>query len=290
MVEPILTARGLRKVYSVRRSSGWGREPFLAVDDVSFELAPGASLAIVGESGSGKTTTARMVVGLERASAGDVRVAGEDWHPTQAVSTSNRRRRASRVQMVFQDPYLSLDRRQRVASCLDEALGVHTGLDHAGRAARIAELLRQVRLPDRVAGAYPRELSGGQRQRVAIARCLAAEPDILVLDEALASLDVSIQAQVLELLAELRRSTGVAYLFISHDLPVVGQVCDQVVVMKDGRIVESGAVREVLASPRHPYTRRLIDSVPRPGWTPQRHGIRERTSAIPLELTAFGRG
>lgn len=281
MPEPILEVAGLVKDFSVRRDAGWGREDFRAVDDVSFALAPGGSLAVVGESGSGKSTTARMIVGLELADAGSLRVAGEEWDPTRRVRGTVRRQRGSRIQMVFQDPYQSLDRRQSVGSCLDEALRLHTSLDRAGRASRVGELLAQVRLDPGCATALPRALSGGQRQRVAIARSLAAQPDILVLDEAVASLDVSIQAQVLALLTELRAQTGVALLFISHDLPVVSQVCDEVIVMKDGAVVERGPVAAVLERPEHPYTKRLIASVPRPGWRPRRLSARGEPDAAP---------
>ncbi|MFC6714147.1 ABC transporter ATP-binding protein [Branchiibius cervicis] len=237
---PILSVAGLVKDYRVRRQQGWRHETFRAVDDVSFELPTGGSLAIVGESGSGKTTSARIIVGLERATQGSIRVDGQEWRPTEKVSGRDRRERGGRIQMVFQDPYLSLDRRQTIGSCLDEALRIHTDLERSARAKRVADLLSQVRLDQQIASAHPRQLSGGQRQRVAIARSLAAEPDILVLDEALASLDVSTQAQVLKLLADVRRTTGVAFLFISHDLPIVGQICDSVIVMKDGKVVERG--------------------------------------------------
>ncbi len=173
--------------------------------------------------------------------------------------------------MVFQDPYQSLDRRQRVRDAIGDALRLHApSLDGRARRARVEELLDQVGLDARQGSALPRALSGGQRQRVAIARALAATPRVLILDEAVAALDVSIQAQVLNLLAEIRAATGVAYLFISHDLAVVRQLCDEAVVLRGGRVVERGAVDAILASPREPYTRQLIASIPRPGWTPRR--------------------
>jgi oligopeptide transport system ATP-binding protein len=260
---PLLEARGLRKEF--------GRDRFVAVDDVSFAVPPGGALAIVGESGSGKSTCARMVVGLERPTAGTIAVAGETWSTGGRVARAERRRRGGLVQMVFQDPYLSLDRRQTVRSCLAECLALHgKDLDNAQREARIAQLLDQVGLDERQAAALPRALSGGQRQRVAIARALAASPRLLILDEAVAALDVSIQAQILNVLADTRARTGIAFLFISHDLAVVRQVCDEVVVMHAGRVVERGATDAVLTAPTEAYTKRLIASVPRPGWTPRR--------------------
>ncbi|XVV16993.1 ATP-binding cassette domain-containing protein [Actinoplanes sp. CA-131856] len=240
----LLDVRDLRKEF----------KGVVAVDGVSFSVAEGGSLAVVGESGSGKSTCARVVTGLERATSGTVTLAGA-------------------VQMVFQDPYQSLDRRQTVASCLNEVLA-HHGLDRRARRDRVAELLALVGLGEGHGAALPRALSGGQRQRVAIARALAAEPRLLVLDEAVAALDVSIQAQILNLLVEARAATGVAYLFITHDLSVVRHVCDDVVVMRRGRVVESGTVAQVLDDPREDYTRRLVESVPRAGWVPRRRGSR----------------
>ncbi|MGW7126512.1 ABC transporter ATP-binding protein, partial [Streptomyces sp. NPDC054901] len=175
--------------------------------------------------------------------------------------------RAREVQMVFQDPYLSLDPRTSVEAALRETLRLHfPGRDHT---ARVRELLDQVGLGTRAADALPRLLSGGQRQRVAIARALAVEPAVLVLDEAVAALDVSVQAQILNLLADIREETGIAYLFITHDLGVVRCVTDEIVVMRHGRIVEAGATAGVLAAPQHAYTRLLLESVPRPGWDPE---------------------
>ncbi len=239
----LLEVRDLRKVF---------KGGFVAVDGVSFDLPYGGSLAVVGESGSGKTTCARIVTGLEKATSGTVLVD------------------RGAVQMVFQDPYQSLDRRQTVASCLDEVLAHHTDLPKVKRRSRMGELLELVGLDERHAPVLPRALSGGQRQRVAIARALAANPRLLVLDEAVAALDVSIQAQILNLLVDARAATGIAYLFITHDLSVVRHVCEDVVVMSRGRVVESGKVEQVLSEPAHAYTRKLIASVPRPGWVPAR--------------------
>ncbi|MFE0148884.1 ABC transporter ATP-binding protein [Nonomuraea sp. NPDC059007] len=231
-----------------------------AVRDVSFTLAEGGSLGVVGESGSGKTTTARIVLGLERPDAGRVTVGGHD-RSVRRRGRAGRLRLAREVQIVFQDPFLSLDPRLSARTVLRETLKLHfPGLDHARR---IAELLDQVGLGEREADALPRHLSGGQRQRVAIARALAVEPAVLVLDEAVAALDVCVQAQILNLLADLRERTGTAFLFITHDLGVVSQVTDHLVVMRRGEVVERGTTASVLADPRHAYTRLLLASVPR---------------------------
>ncbi|MFJ5787988.1 ABC transporter ATP-binding protein [Streptomyces hydrogenans] len=257
VVEKGLVVDGLRKRYG----------DHLAVDGVSFALPAGGSLAIVGESGSGKTTTVRMLVGLERADGGTVRLDGKD-RSARPRNRAERLARARDVQMVFQDPYLSLDPRIPVSGCLDEVLRLHTPLDATARRARVADLLDRVGLGAREAAALPRGLSGGQRQRVAIARALAVEPRVLVLDEAVAALDVSIQAQILDLLREIRREAGIGYLFVTHDLAVVRHVADDVLVLKSGQVVESGPVDRVLGAPEHPYTRLLLNSVPRRGWDP----------------------
>ncbi|MEU8108802.1 ATP-binding cassette domain-containing protein [Nonomuraea muscovyensis] len=243
-----LEVRGLRKRYGA----------WTAVDDVGFDLAAGGSLGLVGESGSGKTTTARLLLGLERPDAGSVLVAG------RPLATLGRKDRARLIQIVFQDPLGSLDPRLAVQESLAEVLRLH--FPGEPTAARVAELLDQVGLGPREARALPRELSGGQRQRVAIARALAVRPRVLVLDEAAAALDVSVQAQILGLLAEIRAAGGVSYLFITHDLAVVGCVTDHVAVMRRGRIVESGPTTRVLTAPEHEYTRLLLDSVPRPAF------------------------
>lgn len=266
----ILEVRVLVKKFKVRRTGRPGKELFTAVEGVSFDIPAGGALGIVGESGSGKSTTVRMIVGLETVTQGTVRVDGEEWKLDGRLSTKTRRQRGGIVQMVFQDPYQSLDRRQSVYACLDEALRLHTDLDAAARRIRIGELADQVRISRDLLGAYPRSLSGGQRQRVAIARALATRPKLLLLDEAVSALDVSVQAQVLALLEEIRRETGVALLFISHDLAVIQRICDDVLVMRNGRVVEAGPVSEVLGNPQEPYTRRLIASIPRRGWKPRR--------------------
>lgn len=296
-VTPTLEVVSLRKEFAVRgdtradrpeggvRSGLLGRRrpsatlarTVVAVDDVSFAVAPGRSLAIVGESGSGKTTVARMIVGLEHPTAGHIFAAGRE-RTGRHVASRERKRRAREVQIVFQDPYSSLDPRMSVRTCLDEALKLHFDQSEDDRAQRVDELLDQVGLDKRQAAARPRALSGGQRQRVAIARALASKPRLLICDEAVASLDVSIQAQVLNLLSDIREQTGVSYLFISHDLAVVRQVSDDVVVMKNGRIIEKGPTEEVLESPQEPYTKRLLAAIPREGWRPSASGSTEPTS------------
>jgi ABC-type glutathione transport system ATPase component len=260
--QPVLDVSGLRKEFG----------DLVAVDAVSFTVAQARSLAIVGESGSGKTTIARMIVGLERPTAGTITACGRD-RSSPARSARERRRRGSEVQIVFQDPYTSLDPRQTAEATIDEVLRLHHGWPAGRRRARIEELIELVGLDQRQARALPRALSGGQRQRVAIARALAAEPRLLILDESVAALDVSIQAQVLNLLADIRDSTSVSYVLISHDLAVVRQLTDDVIVLHRGVVVERGRTASVLDGPQHEYTKRLRASVPRPGWKPRRGAL-----------------
>jgi peptide/nickel transport system ATP-binding protein len=244
-----------------------------AVSGVSFEVRAGDSLGVVGESGSGKTTIARMIVGLERPSAGEIHL---DGNPVSASHARRERLRLSRfIQMVFQDPYTSLDPRQSPRAAVEEVQRVHFQRTKAERETRTSELFDAVGLGAREMRALPRELSGGQRQRVAIARALAAEPRVLVLDEALSGLDVSVQAQILNLLGDLRDQYGLTYVLISHDLAVVRQICDRVIVMYRGVVMESGPVEELLSGPAHPYTQRLLRSVPQPGML-----LRARTASV----------
>lgn len=260
---------GLCKVFRVRKPGGRGRVEVVAVDDVSFTVPPGSSLAIVGESGSGKSTTARMIMGLERPTAGHIFIGGHE-RSYRRLGSKERQRLGREVQIVFQDPYSSLDPRQRVGDCIDEVLKLHFDLSGEERETRLLQLLDQVGLDEGHARALPRALSGGQQQRVAIARALASVPKVLILDEAVASLDVSIQAQVLNLLADIREQTGVTYLFISHDLAVVRQVSEYAIVMRRGVIVERGPTAQVLDTPKDPYTQTLLLAVPRRGWKPTR--------------------
>lgn len=256
---PVLEAQNLHKSYRT------GGTVVRAVAGLSFRLKAGGSIGLVGESGSGKSTTARMLVGLERPDSGEILVDG-------APLNLGRRGRGARlahakaVQIVFQDPYLSLDPRMSAGSAIDAILRLHTDLDGAARKSRTAELLAQVGLGEREARSLPRQLSGGQRQRVAIARALAVEPRVLVLDEAVSALDVSVQAQVLNLLLEIRSETGVALVFVSHDLAVVRYVCDQALVLRNGKVAERGTTTAITCAPQDPYTRLLLASVPQPGW------------------------
>lgn len=268
MTDSAISVLGLNKAFHGKRSA----PAVVALDDVSLEVPSGSCLAVVGESGSGKTTLARVIVGLETADSGTVAVNGTPVAPR--ARRAELRRRASRIQLVFQDPQGSLNRRLAVRTAVDEVIKAHTTLRARERRERCAELFEQVGLERHHLDARPDELSGGQRQRVAIARALAAEPSVIVFDESVAALDVTVQAQILTLLAELRAAKGLTYLFITHDLSVVQMIADQVVVMRRGVIVERGATSEVLRAPQHPYTQLLLACAPRPGWKPQRGMIR----------------
>ncbi len=230
-----------------------------AVCDVTIGIAEGEAVGLVGESGSGKTTVGRLMLGLLPASAGRVMFDGVD---IASATPDAMRRLRRRMQLVFQDPYGSLDPRRTVGAQIADALSIHDIVPPAEQPARVAALLAQVGLAAEHAGRYPHAFSGGQRQRVGIARALATGPDFLVADEPVSALDVSVQAQVLALLADLRARLGLAMLFISHDLPVVRHLCDRVVVMYLGRVMEDGPVRDVFAHPRHPYTRALLSAAP----------------------------
>ncbi|MFJ7418899.1 ABC transporter ATP-binding protein [Streptomyces uncialis] len=261
--ETVVEVTGLRKVYPTGgpRFPGRPRDGFVALAGADFHLAAGECLAVVGESGSGKSTAARILAGLEHPTAGTVSVLGTD-RSRPARGSAERHRRGAQLQMVFQDPYTSLDPRQSARAAITETLRLHTSLDRAGRADRATRIAASVGLDARQADALPAALSGGQRQRVALARALAADPRVIVLDEAVSALDVSIQAQILNLLADIRDATGVAYLFITHDLAVVRHIADRVLVLQRGHIVEQGPTAQVLDDPRHPCTRLLRDSVP----------------------------
>ncbi|WP_313202824.1 ABC transporter ATP-binding protein [Pseudomonas sp.] len=258
----VLQARGLHKAFV-----GPDGQPRQVLNDVSLQLRAGQTLGVVGESGSGKSTLGRILLGLERPEQGSVHLAGQDW---LALSAAEQRQARQGIQVVFQDPLASFDPRYTVLRVLAEALA-QAGVPRGLRRTEAAALLERVQLPAGLLDRRPLELSGGQRQRIAIARALAMKPKVLVLDEPVSALDVSVQARILALLAELKAELGLACLFISHDLGVVEQVSDQVLVMQGGRVVEHGAVAQVLGQPRHAYTRALLDAVPhlpaaRPRW------------------------
>ena len=257
---PLLKVTGVNRTYELR-----GQSPVRAVIDANFEIQRGAALGVVGESGSGKSTLARMVVGLEDPDTGTVTVAGKD-RTGRPRGKAERLAHARSVQMVFQDPYLSLDPRIQVLQAVEDAVRLHPDGRDPRKTART--LLERVGLTPEQIEARPRTLSGGQRQRVALARAIAVQPELLVMDEATSALDVSVQAQVLELVSELRAERGLTVLFISHDLGVVRRVCDNTLVLRRGEIVEQGPTAKLLDQPEHEYTQLLLDSVPRPdaGW------------------------
>ncbi len=255
----VMRVRDLSKHFAVRTFRA-GVRTLRAVDGVSFDLQPGKTLAIVGESGSGKSTLARALLRLVEPTGGEVMLNGESL---LALSPKAMRAARRHVQMIFQDPYASLHPRRTVAAAISEPWKVHKGLVAPGDyPARIAELLVQVGLSPAYASAYPSRLSGGERQRVAIARALAMKPVVLILDEPVSALDVSIQAQVITLLMRLQQELQMAYIFISHDLPLVQLVADRVGVMYLGRFIEEGPAEAIYASPLHPYTQALLRAVP----------------------------
>jgi peptide/nickel transport system ATP-binding protein len=230
-----------------------------ALDDVSFTLHQGKSLGIVGESGSGKSTLARLVLALERPSAGRVLLEGVDLH---ALGAAELRRARAQLQMVFQDPYGSLDPRRTVLQTVAEPLAVLYGASRAEQRERAGDAMAAVGLRASDLAKYPHEFSGGQRQRIAIARALITRPKLIVADEPVSALDVSVQAQVLNLMQDLQDRYGVTYLFISHDLAVVDLVCDEVIVLQHGRVVERGDPDRLFRDPQHAYTKRLLEAVP----------------------------
>lgn len=235
-------------------------EEINAVDGVSFGIQPGGALGLIGESGSGKSTIARMLLGIERPTSGRIRIEGNEVGSGRH-GAHERRARARRVQIVFQDPYLSLNPRARIGDAVSAVCRLH-GVPRDEVAGRTDELLAAVGLGARERDSLPGSLSGGQRQRASIARALAVDPRLLILDEAVSALDVSVQAQILNLLNELRAERGIAYLFITHNLAVVRYVTDDAIVLHHGRIVEQGPTGSVLDEPQHDYTRALISAVP----------------------------
>ena len=277
---PLLEVENLHRQFVARRSAlGRPTAVVTAVEAVSFALQAGTTLALVGESGCGKTTLGRLVLRLVDPTSGRIRFDGRDVTVVKERHLKELRRNA---QLIFQDPYASLNPRMTVGQILAEPLALHNVVPPSRRGERVSELLRLVGLEPRAAR-YPHEFSGGQRQRIAIARALAVEPKLIVCDEPVSALDVSIRAQVLNLLRDLQHQLGLAYIFISHDLAVVKHVADRIAVMHLGRIVEIGPCETLFANPRHPYTRALLSAipVPAPGLTRERiilHG--EMPSAL----------
>jgi oligopeptide transport system ATP-binding protein len=261
---PLLEVRDVRKEFPLRRGivDRVKRTPHRAVhavESVSLSLEPGTTLGVVGESGSGKTTLGRLVLGLLRPTAGEIRFEGEDIASASSERWFQLRRE---IQVIFQDPYASLDPRQRIEDIVREPLDIHGIGTPAERRKRVAELLDRVALTERQGKQFPHELSGGLRQRVGIATALALGPKLIVADEPVSALDVSVQGQIVDLLADLQKTTDIAYIFISHDLGVVREVSDRVAVMYLGRIVEEGEVERVYERPEHPYTRALLSAIP----------------------------
>ena len=260
MSAPLLALDNVTKHFVVRRSLlGTPTAVVRAVDGVSFEVRAGETLALVGESGCGKSTVGRLALRLIEPTEGAVRFNGRDL---ASFSGPALRRLRAGAQLIFQDPYGSLNPRMMVAEMLAEPLLLHTDLAPAGRQERVADLLRTVGLKPEHARRYPHEFSGGQRQRIAIARALAVEPKLIVCDEPVSALDVSIRSQILNLLKDLQQRLGLAYIFISHDLAVVKHIAARVAVMYLGRIVESAPSERLFAEPRHPYTQALLSAIP----------------------------
>ncbi len=261
---PLLVVQDLAKRYRLPRQALFMAPPAVqALDGVSFTLHAGRSLGVVGESGSGKSTLARLVMALESPDAGQVLFDGQDLH---SLSPPALRQARAGLQMVFQDPYSSLDPRRTVLQTVSEPLAVLRGAGHVAGAAqrreRAHEALDAVGLGVADLDKYPHEFSGGQRQRIAIARALITRPRLIVADEPVSALDVSVQAQVLNLMQDLQERHGLSYLFISHDLAVVDRVCDEVIVLQQGRIVEQGPPQTLFTHPQHPYTQRLLAALP----------------------------
>ncbi|MDH3239165.1 MAG: ATP-binding cassette domain-containing protein [Alphaproteobacteria bacterium] len=272
---PLLEVRDLVKHFPIGGGGLFGRRTgtIHAVNGVSLTLAPGETLALVGESGCGKTTVARTIARLYRPDEGTVRFRGRDLAGLKGGALKSARRA---LQMVFQDPFGSLNPRLPIGAIINEPLKIHRLGTAADRRARVAEVMTQVGLNPRDAERYPHQFSGGQRQRIAIARALALEPELIIADEPLSALDVSIQSQILNLLQDIQAARSLAFLFITHDLAVVDHFADRVAVMYLGHIVESAPRDALFAAPRHPYTRALIDAIPVPGGGKRKLGTATR--------------
>ena len=274
---PLVEVRNLVKEFPAR--GGWFRRAAAnrAVDDVSFAIQPGETFGLVGESGSGKTTTGRCLLRLIEPTAGDIRFKDMD---VRALSARDLRRARRHFQIVFQDPYSSLNPRMRVGTAVEEPLVIHRIGSADERRARVRQLFELVGLDPDAVRKYPHEFSGGQRQRIGLARALALEPSLVVCDEPVSALDVSVQAQVINLLLDLQKRLGLTYLFIAHDLRLVRQICDRVAVMYRGRLVEVAPAEALFESATHPYTRALLSAIPqlKPG---------DRLERIPFDHVAF---
>lgn len=255
----LLVAENLTKLYKKRSLFSRSRSETLAVDNVSFEIDRGETLALVGESGAGKSTVGRLITRLVNADSGNVRL---DDVEILHLSTSEMRRTRRKIQMIFQDPYSSLDPRVSIGLSLTEPLKVHFGVNRSDRESRAGALLEQVGLSAYHAERFPHELSGGQLQRVAIARALTVEPSLIVCDEPVAALDVSVRAQVLNVMLDLQENLGISYLFISHDLSIVECIADRVAVMRHGKLLEYGTRADVYDDPQNDYTKELLAAVP----------------------------
>jgi ABC-type oligopeptide transport system ATPase subunit len=278
--EPLLEVRHLVKEFTRKQGLFTKPSPLRAVDDVSFSIAQGETFGLVGESGSGKTTTGRCVLRLIEPTSGSIRFKGEDV----LSFTRSRMRQARRdMQIVFQDPYSSLNPRMRVGSIVEEPLIIHRTGSKSQRRARVAELFELVGLDPSQLSRYPHQFSGGQRQRIGLARALALNPSFVIADEPVSALDVSVQAQVVNLLMDLQERLKLTYLFIAHDLRLVRHICDRVAVMYLGRIVEMGPAERLFEAPAHPYTRALLSAIP----VPDPDAPRQR---IVLEPGSFDRG
>ena len=261
MSDGALHVRGLYKTFRLKAQSRRGPTVLRALDDVSFDIPKGMSLGLVGESGCGKSTAARCVLRLLEPSKGEIVFDGKDL---RALSSRAMREMRRRMQIVFQDPYASLNPRRTIRQTLEEPLHVHGGMGKREIAEKAEETLAEVGLPQTALDRYPHEFSGGQRQRVGIARALVMDPDLIVADEPVSALDVSVQAQVLRLLGGLREKRGLSFLFVSHDLGVIRHFCDRTAVMYLGRVVEEGPTKQILEAPAHHYTRLLRASSPVP--------------------------
>jgi oligopeptide/dipeptide ABC transporter ATP-binding protein len=259
---PLLKLEGVKKYYPIKggilqRVQGYVK----AVENVSFEVFPGESIGIVGESGCGKSTLGRTILGLEKATEGKIFFKNQE---ISCLPEKKRKKFKKEMQMIFQDPYASLNPRQRIGAALEEVFVIHTKMTKAEREERVLQLLKEVGLKEEHYDRYPHEFSGGQRQRIGIARAIALNPSLVICDEAVSALDVSVQAQIIKLLKELQQKHHLTYLFISHDLGVVRHFCNRVLVMYLGNTVELAPSDELYANPLHPYTKALLSAIPRP--------------------------